>query len=77
MDLFRFAQALRAGKLLGPLNKEWFGGPQAYAGGAPGINAELEMDPVPGWTVVVMGNYDPPAASSLAQKIGAILRRLR
>jgi D-alanyl-D-alanine carboxypeptidase len=77
MDLFRFAMALRAGKLLGPLGREWFAGPQAYAGGAPGINAELDMDPVPGWTVVVMGNYDPPAASSLARKIGAILRRLR
>jgi CubicO group peptidase (beta-lactamase class C family) len=77
MDLYRFAMALRAGKLLGPLGKEWFAGPQAYAGGAPGINAELDMNPVPGWTVVVMGNYDPPAAGALAQKIGAVLRRLR
>jgi D-alanyl-D-alanine carboxypeptidase len=77
MDLFRFARALRAGKLLGPLYQEWFTGPQAYAGGAPGINAELDMDPVPGWTVVVMGNYDPPAASSLAQKISGLLRCLR
>lgn len=76
MDLFRFARALRAGKLLGDLGREWFSGPQAYAGGAPGINAELEIDPVPGWTVVVMGNYDPPAASSLAQRIGAVLKRL-
>jgi CubicO group peptidase (beta-lactamase class C family) len=77
MDLYRFVTALRAGKLLGPLGKEWFSGPQAYAGGAPGINAELDMDPVPGWTVVVMGNYDPPAAGALAQKICAVLRRLR
>ncbi len=77
MDLFRFALALRGGKLLGPLGKDWFAGPQAYAGGAPGINAELDIDPVPGWTVVVMGNYDPPAAGALAQKIGALLRRMR
>ncbi len=77
MDLFRFARALRAGKLLGPLCQEWFSGPQAYAGGAPGINAELDMDPLPGWTVVVMANYDPPAANSLAQKISVLLRRLR
>jgi CubicO group peptidase (beta-lactamase class C family) len=77
MDLFRFARALRAGKLLGPLAEEWFNGPQAYAGGAPGINAELVMDPVPGWTVVVLGNYDPPAASSLAQRISGLLRCLR
>ncbi len=77
MDLFKFAQALRAGKLLGPLSREWFAGPQAYAGGAPGINAELDMDPLPGWTVVVMGNTDPPAANNLAQKIAILLRRMR
>jgi len=77
MDLFKFARALRAGKLLGPLGIEWFAGPQAYAGGAPGINGELDMDPLPGWTVVVLGNTDPPAASSLAQKISVLLRHLR
>jgi len=77
MDLFLFSRALRNGKLLGPLGREWFSGPQAYAGGAPGINAELDIDPVPGWTIVVMANYDPPAANSLAQKIGVLLRRLR
>jgi CubicO group peptidase (beta-lactamase class C family) len=77
MDLFRFARALRAGLLLGPLAKDWFGGPQAYAGGAPGINAAIEMDPVPGWTVIVLGNYDPPAAMDLAGKISILLRRLR
>jgi CubicO group peptidase (beta-lactamase class C family) len=77
MDLFKFALALKAGKLLGPLGKEWFDGPQAYAGGAPGINAELDMETVPGWTIVVMGNYDPPAASHVAQKINILLQRLQ
>jgi CubicO group peptidase (beta-lactamase class C family) len=77
LDLFRFSRALRAGKLLGSLGQEWFAGPQAYAGGAPGINAELDMDPVPGWTVAVVGNYDPPAAMALAQKIAVLLRRMR
>lgn len=77
MDLFRFARALRAGKLLGPLGREWFSGPQAYAGGAPGINAELDIDPIPGWTVVVMGNYDPPAANRLAQRIAILLKRMK
>lgn len=75
-DLLKFALALKTGKLLGPLAEEWFSGPQAYAGGAPGINAELDLEPVPGWTVVVMGNYDPPAANQLAQKIGLLLKRL-
>jgi CubicO group peptidase (beta-lactamase class C family) len=77
MDLFKFAMALKAGKLLGPLSQEWFSGPQAYAGGAPGINAELDMETVPGWTIAVMGNYDPPAASNLAKKINILLKRLQ
>jgi len=76
-DLLKFASALKTGKLLGSLNKEWFDGPQAYAGGAPGINAELDIDTVPGWTIVVMGNYDPPAAGNLAQKINILLKRLQ
>ena len=71
MDLSIVRHGAADGKLLGPLGKEWFSGPQAYAGGAPGINAELDMDPVPGWTLVVMGNYDPPAAGALAQKRSA------
>jgi CubicO group peptidase (beta-lactamase class C family) len=77
MDLYRFAQALKAGKLLGALGKEWFDGPQAFAGGAPGINAELDMDVVPGWTIVVLSNYDPPAANQVAQKIAIMLKFLR
>ena len=75
-DLLQFALALRSGKLLGKLAGEWFTGPQAYAGGALGINAELDMDPAPGWTVVVLGNIDPPAANDVARKIGVWLKRL-
>jgi CubicO group peptidase (beta-lactamase class C family) len=77
MDLFKFAMALKGGKLLGPLGKEWFNGPQAFAGGAPGINSELDMETVPGWTIVVMANFDPPAAGKLAQKINILLKRLQ
>jgi CubicO group peptidase (beta-lactamase class C family) len=77
MDLLKFVQALKAGKLLGPLGKEWFDGPQAFAGGAPGINAELDMETVPGWTVVVLANLDPPAANQIARKITMLLKRLR
>jgi CubicO group peptidase (beta-lactamase class C family) len=46
------------------------------AGGAPGINAALEMDRETGYTIIVLGNYDPPAAVNIAKKarrlIGAI-----
>ncbi|MCX6828139.1 MAG: serine hydrolase [candidate division Zixibacteria bacterium] len=36
------------------------------AGGAPGINAALEADFSTGYTVVVVGNYDPPNAGRVA-----------
>jgi hypothetical protein len=43
------------------------------AGGAPGINAGLESDGT--WTVVVLANLDPPAATSVAQAIQKALTR--
>jgi CubicO group peptidase (beta-lactamase class C family) len=76
-DLFRFAGALREGKLLGDLKEEWFRGAMAYAGGAPGINAELDIDIMPGWTIVVLANGDPPMANNIARKINIWLRRLK
>jgi D-alanyl-D-alanine carboxypeptidase len=76
-DLFRFAQALRKGKLLGDLKDEWFKGAMAYAGGAPGINAEIDIDIVPDWTIVVLANQDPPMANTVAKKIAIWLRRLK
>ena len=46
------------------------------AGGAPGINAALELDRETGYVIVVLGNDDPPAAVNIAKKarrlIGAI-----
>jgi len=77
MDLFRFVAALKAGKLLGPAAMARFGGSGAYAGGAPGINAEIDMDPAPGYTVVVLSNYDPPSAGAVAKKIAGLLRRIK
>jgi CubicO group peptidase (beta-lactamase class C family) len=67
-DLFRFAKALRAGTLGGGK-----GGGLGIAGGAPGINAVLEMEGE--YTTVVMANLDPPAASRVAEKIGGWMGR--
>ncbi len=39
------------------------------AGGAPGINADIEADLDAGYAVIVLGNYDPPNASRVAQFI--------
>ena len=42
------------------------------AGGAPGMNANLEAGET--WTVIVMGNLDPPNASRIASAISRALR---
>jgi len=45
-----------------------------HNGGAPGINAQLDMYWDDGWTVAVMSNYDQ-AATRLAEKIKRVLTR--
>ncbi len=47
------------------------------AGGAPGINAMLEMDDQTGYTVIVLANYDPPAARDIAQMIRRYLKAIK
>jgi len=64
-DLVRFVQALRDGKVPG--------GPPAgigAAGGAPGINADLEGDLPGGYDLVVLANLDPPTA----ERVGRMVR---
>ena len=58
-DLLRFAQWARLGGI-------------GVGGGAPGLNAALEVDN--GWTVITMANYDPPSAETLARGAMAIVR---
>lgn len=78
-DLLAFDNALRDGRLLGPKMTGWFLGGESpsgrarerynIAGGAPGANAILESDGV--FTVVVVGNLDPPNAG----RVGTSLMR--
>jgi hypothetical protein len=42
---------------------------RGHAGGAAGINASLNIFWDGSYTVIVMGNYDPPNAESLADEI--------
>lgn len=88
-DLLRFTKALFADELLPPAYTEWVvarvepvpgkplgdrrRGGLGVAGGAPGINAILEADREPGWTLVVLANLDPPAAESLGKGIRRLL----
>ena len=41
------------------------------AGGAPGVNAELEMGGE--YTVIVMTNLDPPSASDVARHLRGLV----
>jgi CubicO group peptidase (beta-lactamase class C family) len=87
-DLLRFSNAVLADKLLSPPYTDWYlsgvepgkGTPQprtqggmGWAGGAPGINAEVRVDLATGYTVIVAGNYDPPAAGTVLRAISRIL----
>jgi CubicO group peptidase (beta-lactamase class C family) len=96
-DLFKFARALKSGKLLDPRMTEYvmngsfapepgpkFGfalreqmaGSRRFignGGGAPGINAEFRFEPAGPYTVVVLANTSPPAATRL---LASILGRL-
>jgi CubicO group peptidase (beta-lactamase class C family) len=66
-DLLKFANALREYKLLSPEGSRRILGRAGIAGGAPGINAELEIGS--GYTIIVLGNYDPPNASNVSRHI--------
>lgn len=41
-----------------------------HSGGAPGINSTLRIYPDSGYVVIVMGNFDPPAADRVAAFVG-------
>ena len=70
-DLLRFVQAFEKGIFPAPDNEQGLG----IAGGAPGMNAELEWDPATGYVIVVLSNFDPPSAERVARQIRAWLPR--
>jgi CubicO group peptidase (beta-lactamase class C family) len=98
-DLLRFAQALRAHKLVNaeltekltsgkvdtPMGTKYGYGfieqmtegksIRGHSGGAPGINSYLNTFWDGSYTVIVQGNYDPPAAQELGAKITRFLAK--
>ncbi|HEX5736806.1 MAG TPA: serine hydrolase domain-containing protein [Blastocatellia bacterium] len=87
-DLLKFAIALSNNKLLSPEFTNWMftgqmspksGGRRGFgfAGGAPGINATVEINADSGYTAVVMSNYDPPSAERVGKQIREWLKLLK
>jgi D-alanyl-D-alanine carboxypeptidase len=76
-DLLKLVLALKTDKLSAPESAGMFAGNMAFAGGAPGINAYVETVAPAGCTVIVLANYDPPAAMKMGERIGRLLKRLK
>ena len=82
-DLLKFAIALQTGKLTSfdfrnpnAAKVGAFGG-LGIAGGAPGINAVLEIGPTEGFTIIVISNYDPPSAEKVSKNIRGLIKRVK
>lgn len=67
-DLLKFSIALEKGVLLNAEHSKGFKA-RGFAGGAPGINAILEMGVAGGYTIIVLSNFDPPSAEELSREI--------
>ena len=46
-----------------------------HGGGSAGMNAELQIAPEQGYTIVVLSNFDPDAAGILAAKARELVAR--
>jgi CubicO group peptidase (beta-lactamase class C family) len=64
-DLLKYVKALSLGKIFLPDIANGLG----IAGGAPGINANLEWDRRSGYVVIVLTNFDPPTAGRASRQI--------
>ncbi len=76
-DLLKLVEALKAGRLGAPeRSRQITEAGIGIAGGAPGINAMVEVDAGQGYTLVVLSNDDPPVAMDVARQVRGWLSRL-
>lgn len=78
-DLLKFSIAVKSGKLIIPDNdglppKETTFG---IAGGAEGINAIFMVNAQTGYTIIVLSNYDPPAAEQSGKQLRDWLKQIQ
>ncbi len=91
-DLNSFVHSLLAGKLLNPGYSEWMltnmlpqtdpalplrHGAIGIAGGTAGVNAAVELDAETGNVIIVLANYDPPAAEAVSKTIRGLMKRVK
>ena len=78
-DLLRFSIAFSNGELNNSANKDAPRREQPFgvAGGAPGMNTNLFFDPKSQSAVILLSNYDPPAAEGPSQTIEQWLRSVK
>lgn len=76
-NLLKLTIALKENKLSAPeVSREIIENSIAIAGGAPGINALLKTFPKTGFILIVLSNYDPPAAEKVGEKIESLISLL-
>ncbi len=66
-DLLQYTKALGNPSIVPPTFEGSKG--LGIAGGTAGVNAALEYDTFSGYAIIVLSNYDPPAAERVARKI--------
>ena len=91
-DMRSFVRALLNGKLISARYSEWMltgvlpqtdpplplkQGGMGLAGGVPGVNALLDFSAETGNIVVVLANYDPPAAEAVGKRIREAMRGVK
>ena len=72
-DMMRFANAIYTSNRIPSIcAKRLRGG--GFAGGGPGVNAELSLNVAGGHTIIVLSNFDPPTAGRVGREIAGMLR---
>jgi CubicO group peptidase (beta-lactamase class C family) len=91
-DLYSLIHALLGGKLLNPRYSEWMltsmlpetepslplkRGGIGIVGGTAGVNATVDVEAEPGNVIIVLANYDPPAAQEVSKTIRGLMKRVK